>query len=126
MTTIVSTGFSIPTATGRRFDVLQPCARNIEIVDVAVGLAQHPRWSGQLTSFYSVAQHSVEVSRRCAPTDALEGLLHDASEAYLGDLASPLKHSPFLAGFREVEASVERAIAERFGTRVGKPASVAR
>jgi 5'-deoxynucleotidase YfbR-like HD superfamily hydrolase len=61
----------------------------------------------------------------CAPEDALEGLLHDGSEAVLGDLASPLKHSPLLVGLRTVEAAVERAIAERFGTRVGKPASVA-
>ena len=82
-------------------------------------------WSGQLRSFYSVAQHSVLVSELCEPEDALDGLLHDGSEAFLGDLASPLKHSPHLAGFRRIEATVDRAIAERFGTRVGKPTSVA-
>ena len=65
------------------------------------------------------------MSELCEPEDALDGLLHAGSEAFLGDLASPLKHSPHLAGFRRIEATVDRAIAERFGTRVGKPTSVA-
>jgi hypothetical protein len=66
----------------------------ISIHDIAVALARIPRWGGRTRDgmgAYSVTEHSVMVSQLCHPENALVGLLHDAPEAYLGDIPSPLK-----------------------------------
>jgi len=116
----------IPTASGGRFDLLAPRADDVRLCDIAHALSHAPRFSGQTRVFYSVAQHSVEVSLLCDPTDALAGLLHDASEAYVCDLPRPLKHSPLLTGYRAAEQAVQNVIAVHFGIAPEKPASVAR
>lgn len=60
--------------------------------DIAAGLAKVCRFGGQINRFYSVAQHSVLVSRLCPPNLKMLGLFHDAPEAYLGDVVKPLKN----------------------------------
>lgn len=120
------TGGWIQTFTGRQFWPLDPRASNINIRDIAHALSNQCRYSGHAHWFYSVAEHSVRVSRDCAPQDALWGLLHDASEAYLVDLARPLKHSA--AGFgdvyRECETALMLAVCERFNMALEEPESV--
>lgn len=81
-------------------------------LDIAHGLSNICRWGGHVKEFYSVAQHSVLVSYAC-PTKPLAGLLHDASEAFLGDIISPLKS--MLPGYKEIEHQLQDVIAFRFG-----------
>src|SRR5690242_11754504 len=82
------------TYTGRRFWPLDPRVDDIDIGDIAHHLSLVCRFAGACREFYSVAQHCVGVSYVCDPKDALWGLLHDAAEAYVGDMVRPLKRSP--------------------------------
>ena len=84
----------------------------ISIEDIAHGLSMLCRFNGQCTKFYSVAEHSVHVSYEIAPELALVGLLHDAAEAYLGDVPSPLKGQ--LVEFKSFEDDMEAAIGKKF------------
>src|SRR5262249_40410739 len=70
---------------------LQPTTAMLRIEDIAQGLAHECRFNGHVREFYSVAEHCVRVSWLVPQAFALEGLLHDASEAYLKDVPSPLK-----------------------------------
>lgn len=81
----------IRTSTGRHLDLTGSTAADIDPLDLARGLARACRFAGQCDAFYSVAQHSVLASFHVPPQDALHALLHDAAEAYLGDLTGPLK-----------------------------------
>jgi len=105
----------IQTFSGRKFYILEPRVEDVHIEDIAHALSLLTRFTGHTREFYSVAQHSVLVSRVCDPADALGGLLHDASEAYLADLNSPLKHSPEMSRYRTAERRVQEVIRERFG-----------
>lgn len=97
------------TFTGRRFFPLDPRPEDVCIHDIAHALGQIARYGGHARAFYSVAEHSIHVSHAFAdPETALEGLLHDSAEAYLGDIQRPLK--PDLAGYKEIERRVEAAI----------------
>ncbi len=104
----------ILTATGQRLDLTGSTANDIDPLDLARGLSRACRFVGQTTDFYSVAQHSVLASYHVPPEDALPALLHDAAEAYLGDLTGPLKrllvsyHEALLTSAAEV-AGTERA-----------------
>lgn len=96
---------------------LEPLPEDIQIEDIAHALSQQCRWTGHTREFFSVAQHCCLVSDSL-PTRKLklEGLLHDASEAYLSDISRPIKHSPGLGDFYlVVEGRLERVIAEKFG-----------
>jgi hypothetical protein len=115
-------GTSIMTYTGNYFDFNAPFESVIDPEDIAFGLARTCRYGGHTKAFYSVAQHCVMVSRILPPELALVGLLHDASEAYTGDMVSPLKQ--ILPEFRRIEDSIEAAIARRFSVPHPWPAEV--
>src|ERR1017187_3689810 len=114
----------IGTFSGLRFWPLDPNPEQILIADIAHALAHQCRFGGHASKFYSVAEHSVHVSRICPVQDTLWGLLHDASEAYLVDLPRPLKLLPEFAAYREAERRLQRAVAVRFGLAPEQPASV--
>ena len=108
---------------GRRLDLLDPSPLDIEIADIAHGLARVARWNGQTAGdhAFSVAQHCLLVERivsvrdsAAPPCDLLAALLHDAPEYVIGDMISPLKR--FVGGeYRAVEARLLQAIHLRFG-----------
>ena len=83
----------IQTFSGGCFWPLDPRSSEVDIHDIAQSLAMTPRYRGHTVRFYSVAEHSVLVSRAVPPEYALWGLLHDAAEAYTADIPSPLKRS---------------------------------
>jgi hypothetical protein len=82
------------------------------------------RFSGHCNEFYSVAQHSVYVSYIADFEDALWGLLHDASEAYLIDVPRPLKRSGKFDSYLEYEKKVQKAVCNRFDLSWEEPKSV--
>jgi hypothetical protein len=108
---------------GRRLDLLDPSPMDIEIEDIAHGLARVARWNGQTLGnhAFSVAQHSVIVEEisaylrpGLAPRWRLAALLHDAAEYVIGDMISPFKAALGL-DYRTFEARLEGAIHIRFG-----------
>lgn len=110
----------IETYTGVRFCPLDPRPEDIRVHDIAHALSNQCRFSGHVRHFYSVAEHSVRVSqlleRRAKNRRVwLKGLLHDASEAYLVDLPTPLKDTPEIGEpYRVAEGALMAAIWERF------------
>lgn len=114
----------IQTYSGRRFNPTNPVVDAIVIQDIAHSLSMQCRFSGHTRSFYSVAQHCVLVSYICDSLDALWGLLHDASEAYLVDVPSPLKRSGQFESYIRYEKQMMEAICKRFGLPLGEPHSV--
>lgn len=106
-------GPSVQLAGGRYFNLLDPWHSELGIDDIAHGLSHLCRFTGHTKRFYSVAQHSVMVSLIVPPTLALAGLLHDAHEAVIGDMSTPLKN--LLHGYREIEREIERSVRSRFG-----------
>jgi hypothetical protein len=121
------TASAIQTWSGRRFSPLEPDPTAIEIEDIAHALANLCRFGGHCSAFYSIAQHSCLVADAAGADHrtALHALLHDASEAYLGDLPHPLKHrSPLGVLYREIEEPLQAAILERFGLDAPAPATV--
>lgn len=97
------------TASGLDFYPMAPSPLDVDIEDIAHALANTCRYGGHARSFYSVAQHSVLVSRALPPNLRRWGLLHDAAEAYVGDIPRPLKRH--LQGYAEIEATVMGCIA---------------
>jgi hypothetical protein len=118
---------AIQTFTGRRFSPLEPDPEAIAIEDIAHGLAHHCRFGGHSSVFYSVANHSCVVAdavgARGGDRDTvLHALLHDASEAYLGDLPHPVKHRSELGAlYRTIEEPLQAAILTRFGLSTSAP-----
>lgn len=104
------------TYTGRKFYPTNPNPADIDIVDIAHGLSMICRFGGHVKQFYSVAQHSVMACELAEPSVRLAALLHDATEAYIGDCIRPLKVQ--LPQFNAVEAKVCAAICERFGLKL--------
>lgn len=106
----------IITYTGLKFYHLRPDESMVSIEDIAHSLSQLCRWTGHTRFHYSVAQHSIYCSHLVPAAFALEALLHDASEAYLGDMNRPLKHfTPAGPAYLEIEAQVEKVIFRKFG-----------
>lgn len=107
----------IATASGGRFYFLRPDAKDVHLEDVAHALSHCNRFTGHTIFPYSVAQHSVYVAMRVAeqgyPLEIQrQALLHDATEAYLGDVAKPLKS--LLPSYMRLEAEVWSVICQRF------------
>lgn len=98
-------------------DPLDPDPNQITLEDIAHALSRSCRYNGHVTGFLSVARHSIWVSQRVdgGPLLKLTALMHDAAEAYVGDMIRPLKHRPEMAIYREAEDRVTHAIAQRFG-----------
>lgn len=110
------------TFTGRRFYPLDPQPDEIDPLDIAHALSLICRYGGHVTRFYSVAEHCVLMSRAVEPEHALWALLHDATEAYVGDMVRPLKHH--LPEYRAIEDKVMNAVATRFRITNVMPAEV--
>ncbi len=101
------------TVSGSKINLFAPEIDSINIDDIAHHLSLICRFGGMVRDFYSVAQHSLLVSYLSPDGLELHGLLHDASEAYLGDVIKPLKN---VIGkpYEEIEARFMRAISEKF------------
>ncbi|MFM8940863.1 MAG: YfbR-like 5'-deoxynucleotidase [Phenylobacterium sp.] len=117
---------------GRRLDLLDPSPLDIEIEDIAHGLARVARWNGQTTGdhAFSVAQHSLVVEDICLhlrpdldPRWRLAALLHDASEYVIGDMISPFK-AALGYDYKVIEHRLEQAIHIRFGLPARTPAEI--
>ena len=103
----------IETFLGHPIDPLNPDPRRIFFMDIAHALSNQCRFSGHTREFYSVAQHSVHVSQHIkeiggCPMTQLYGLMHDASEAYLVDMPTPVKRR--MPSYRDAEAPLQRMI----------------
>src|SRR5437867_4646360 len=117
---------------GRRLNLLDPSPLDIEIEDIAHGLARVARWNGQTLGdhAFSVAQHSVVVEEIVAhmqpdiePRWRLAALLHDASEYVIGDMISPFK-AALGVNYKDFEARLENAIHVRFGLPAATPPEI--
>jgi hypothetical protein len=111
---------SIETSSGRFVDPLDADPADIVLEDIAHALANICRFGGHVKRHYSVAEHSINVARLLSdwgygPHVALHGLMHDAAEAYLGDVVSPIKYDLFGSKYEAAECGLMLRIAERFG-----------
>jgi uncharacterized protein len=117
----------LQTVSGRWVNPFDPDPQQLDADDIARALANQCRFGGHCRAFYSVAQHSVIVSRLVEERggdaeDAFAALMHDATEAYLGDMPHPLKHRSTLgAAFKEAEEHLEHAIRKRFAIKPDVP-----
>lgn len=114
----------IQTYTGKQFWPLDPRPEEVCIEDIAHALSNTCRFAGHCKNFYSVAEHSVLVSLVVPPEDALAGLLHDATEAYLLDIPTPIKKC--LDNYGLAEQRLWLAIADAFDLNLDLPVAVHR
>jgi hypothetical protein len=110
------------TYTGRAFYPYDMRVEDFCIEDIAHALSLLCRYGGHCKQFYSVAEHSVIVSRMVPREHALAGLMHDATEAYLVDMPRPIKVG--FPQYKEMEAKIWTMVAARFGLREQLPAEV--
>lgn len=114
------------TYTGGVFFPMDPRESEVHIEDIAHALSMQCRFAGHCIRFYSVAEHSVHIAwwlyRHAGAMTALQGLLHDASEAYLVDVPRPVK--PHLSGYKDAEARVQAVIMKRFNLPIEMPRAV--
>jgi 5'-deoxynucleotidase YfbR-like HD superfamily hydrolase len=117
----------LQTVSGRWVNPFDPDPDQLDPGDIARALANQCRFGGHSRAFYSVAQHSVIVSQLVeqggGDAEAVfAALMHDATEAYLGDMPHPIKHrSPLGAAFKAAEEHLERALRDRFGIQADVP-----
>jgi len=102
----------IVTQSGRKVDVFHPTPESMDIEDIAHALSMICRFGGHTKEFYSVAQHSVLVSYICNKKYALQGLMHDATEAFCGDVVRPIKRN--IQFFCDMEDGLHNAISQKF------------
>ena len=95
--------------TGNRFfDFANPESHDYCLIEIATALSKHCRYNGHCNGFYSVAQHSVYVCANVPDPYKFQALMHDAAEAYTGDIVTPLKQ--MLTDFKKIEHRIEQAI----------------
>ena len=111
-------GPTILLSNGQYFDFLKPEASIWHVDELATALGKVCRFAGHCNGFYSVAEHSLLVAELVPPAYRLAALLHDAHEAFTGDITYPLKR---LLGeiVKPIEARIDQVIAERFGLNSG-------
>jgi hypothetical protein len=114
----------IQTVSGRRFYPLEPRRQDIHLPDIAHALSNLCRFTGHTREFYSVAQHCCHVHDEVRTKDRAWGLLHDAGEAYLNDVATPVKRSAQFRGYTEAEQVLMRHVSVLFGLEFGMPPGV--
>lgn len=102
------------TQSGKLIDLLNPTPEMISLEDIALALSNYCRFGGHLTSHYSVAEHSILVWQLCPSSLKPAALLHDAAEAYLGDVIKPLKN---LIGetYKHLEDKWTKVIFDKYG-----------
>ncbi len=108
---MVKDGF-IQTFLGK-FVLSTPVSSDINIMDIAHSLSLQCRFTGHCKRFYSVAEHSVRVANLVEPSLRKQALLHDATEAYIGDISRPLKK--MLPEIKSIERSIQIHISREFG-----------
>lgn len=104
------------TRSGKQFFIQNPRPEDVDIKDIAHALSNLCRFGGHCSHFYSVAQHSLMVCDMLPPALKLHGLLHDATEAYLGDVIRPLKR--LMPTYSVLEKNLSNVIASAFGLHV--------
>jgi|GEM_PF-1202256 len=109
----------IHTYSGIAFDLRNPEPAMVHLDDIIHSLSLMNRFNGAALFPYSVAQHSLHVAELLPPELRLEGLLHDAAEAYIGDMVSPLKQ--VMPEYKAVEARISALVAEVFGLAYPEP-----
>jgi hypothetical protein len=109
----------IHTFSGIAFDLRDPQPAMVRLDDIIHSLSLMNRFNGAALFPYSVAQHSLHVVSLLPPELRLEGLLHDAAEAYIGDMVSPLKQ--VMPEYKAVEARISAVVAEVFGLACPEP-----
>lgn len=121
----------IQSFTGKQVFPLDPQPEQIDPRDIAHALSMVCRYTGHVIRFYSVAEHSVRIAEYLLGTGgeraaelARYGLLHDASEAYICDIARPIKELPAFEAYREAEERLQRMIYEMHGLEFPEPAEV--
>lgn len=117
---MMSRGHYLQTFTGKAFYPLDPRPEDICIEDIAHALTYLCRFGGHCKRFYSVAEHSWNVAESihlAGYSDALafEGLMHDAAEAYVGDMVWPLKNSEGLEAYKAIDDRIDLLIRQKYG-----------
>lgn len=115
-------GPTILLSNGEYFDFMDPASSIWGLDEIADGLAKTCRFAGQCVGFYSVAEHSLLVAELVEPKHRLAALLHDAAEAFTGDITKPLKG--MIPEFKAIEKRIEQAIFDRFGVPLPMPVEV--
>jgi uncharacterized protein len=110
----------IQTRTGRKFHLLDPLPSDFSALDIAHALSNVCRFTGHVSKFYSVAEHSVRVAEligewKFGKEDQYAGLMHDATEAYISDMARPFKQLPEFRFYRDIEDKLMESLAPAMG-----------
>jgi uncharacterized protein len=109
---------------GHKLYPLDLSPEDINIEDIAHSLSNLCRFNGHCKQFYSVAQHSVLVSQGVLSHNKLTALLHDATEAYCGDMIRPIKTLPEMNYYREIESGIWAVIAYKYNIPIDLPEEV--
>jgi uncharacterized protein len=112
----------LQTYSGKCFWPLDPRPEEVDIYDIAHSLSMTCRYSGHCKEFYSVAEHSILLSRVVSPQNAMWALLHDAAEAYSSDIPRPLKKS--LPDWKIMEKRIMDAVCIKFSLPLEEPEEV--
>lgn len=105
---------------GNQVSLIDPQPDQFDLDDIANALSHTCRWAGNTNQHYSVAQHSILVSELVAPEYALLGLVHDFTEAFMGDCISPIKQ--MFPEIKILENKLEEVIFQKFGIEVTEEA----